>query len=55
MPVSFAFAYAHPMHSVIDREEQEKYPFLLLCGNTGYSLVMARAPGSIDHSEKAKG
>ena len=27
MPVSFAFAYARPLHSDIDREEQEKYPF----------------------------
>jgi len=35
MPVSFAFAYAHPLHSVIDRKEQEKYPFLSLRGNTG--------------------
>ena len=36
---SFAFAYARLLHSVIDREEEEKYPFLSLCGNTGYSLV----------------
>ena len=56
MPVSFAFAYARPLHRVIDREEQEKYPVLLLCGNTGYSLVAARPPRKwIDHSEKAKG
>jgi len=44
MPVSFAYAYARPLHSDIDREEQEKYPFLSLCGNTSYSLVTARAP-----------
>ena len=42
MPVSFAFAYARPLHSIIDREEEEKYPFLSLCGNTGYSLMTAR-------------
>ena len=46
MPVSFAFAFAYArlLHSVIDREEEEKHPFLSLCGNTGYSLVTARAP-----------
>ena len=41
MPVNFVFAYAHPLHSIIDREEKEKYPFLSLYGNTGYSLMTA--------------
>ena len=50
MPVSFAFAYARPLHSDIDREEQEKYPFLSLCENMGYSLVTMRAP-RIDWSQ----
>jgi len=55
MPVSFVYVYACQLHSDIDREEQQKYPFLLLCGNTGYSLVTVHALGSIDHSEKVKG
>jgi len=44
MPVSFTYAYARPLHSDMDREEQEKYPFLMLCGKMGYSLMTARAP-----------
>jgi len=51
MPVSFAFAYARLLHSDIDREEQEKHPFLSQCRDMGYSPVTARTPGSIDHSE----
>ena len=38
MPVSFAFACANPLHSIIDREEEEKCPFLLLCGFTRDSV-----------------
>ena len=42
-------------HSAIDRGEHEKYLFLSLYGNTKNPLVAAHAPGSIGHSEKAKG
>jgi len=37
-------------HNAIDRGEHEKY-----LGNTENPLVAAHAPGSISHSEKAKG
>ena len=44
-----------PLHSVIDRGEHENYLFLSIYGNTENPPVAARTPGSISHSEKAKG
>ena len=44
-----------PLHSVIDREEHEKYLFLPLYGNTEDLLVTMRVP-TIDESHgKVKG
>ena len=44
MPVSFAFAYAHPLHSIIDRGEYEKYRFLFLYRNAENPLKTERTP-----------
>jgi len=55
MPVSFAFAYAHPLHSVIDKGEHEKYLFLQLDGNTENSLVTARSPDQLVTVKRQKG
>ena len=54
MPVSFAFAYARPLHSIIDREEQEKYPFCRYVEIRAIYSWQCAPSGWIDHSEKVK-
>ena len=51
----FDRAICSPVAHHYRQKSKKSIRFLLLCGNTGYSLVTACAPGSIDHSEKAKG
>jgi len=53
MPVSFAYAYL--LHSDIDREEQEKYLYLSLCGNMGYLFVTVRPQDRLITVKRRKG
>ena len=39
-----------PLHSIIERGEREKFPFLPQYGNVEYSLMTARTP-MIDESQ----
>jgi len=50
MPVSFVFAFAHPVILRYNREEHEMYLFLPLYGIIEDSLVTVRAP-MIDESQ----